>query len=80
MGKVHTYCLLSLPWDEVVRPWGCSGWPLYSPHSIPRLFQVFLTQALMFIKPPMTCSWSHMLGLDMFAAVYEINPILVLNS
>jgi len=29
-----------------------SMWPLSSLHQIPRLFQAFLTKALIFIKPP----------------------------
>ena len=29
-----------------------AGWPFPSPHQISRLFYVFLTEALIFIKPP----------------------------
>jgi len=34
------------------RSFVLSGWPLSSPRQIPGLFQVFLTETLIFIKPP----------------------------
>jgi len=53
------------------------GWPLYSPCQIPRFFQVFPTEASMFIKPVAVFRQAYVFSWVNTAALFAVHLVQV---